>query len=269
MNNDKVLNKSLSIRISTNGLSFCTYSPDENKAFEYKKIDVQPTISLAANLKDALMKEPELKENYQRVNVMVVTPHTTCVPVEDFKPEDVETIYEFNFPDSENTHVSYNVLNRWGIAVIFGVSKNIHQLLIDDFPQARFYASLSTIIEHIGNKEKTSRKNKMYAYVLEHELTLYAFSNGTMRCFNTFQINSIDDCVYYILNMMQQLDFSQVDDSLLIVGNTGKEKDLHSKARSFVKDVSIIDCKEEFRNSITGGEASIPYDLQTLLICGF
>ena len=269
MNNDKVLNKSLSIRISTNGLSFCTYSPDENKAFEYKKIDVQPTISLAANLKDALMKEPELKENYQRVNVMVVTPHTTCVPIEDFKPEDVETIYEFNFPDSENTHVSYNVLNRWGIAVIFGISKNIHQLLKDDFPQARFYASLSTIIEHIGNKEKTSRKNKMYAYVLEHELTLYAFSNGTMRCFNTFQINSIDDCVYYILNMMQQLDFSQVDDSLLIVGNTGKEKDLHSKVRSFVKDVSIIDCKEEFRNSITGGEASIPYDLQTLLICGF
>ncbi len=269
MNNDKVLNKSLSIRISTNGLSFCTYSPGEKKAFEYKKIDVQPTISMAANLKNALMTEPELKGNYQRVNVMVVTPRTTCIPVEDFDPEYAESFYEFNFPDAEKTHVSYNVLNKCGIAVVFGIAKNVYQLLVDDFPQARFYASLSTIVEHIGNVEKTSRKNKMYAYVLERELTLYAFSNGTMLCFNTFPVTSIDDCVYYTLNMMQQMKFSQVDDSLQIIGNTGKEKNLLSKISSFVKDVTVVDCREEFGNSITGGDTSIPYDLQTLLICGF
>lgn len=269
MSNDKVLNKSLSIRIATNGLSFCTYSPEEEKPFEYKKVDVQPTISMAANLKSALMNEPLLKEQYQRVNVMIATPHTTCVPFEDFEPEMAEDIYYFNFQDSPNTRVSYNILNNSGIAVVFGIEKNIYQLITDDFPHARFYAALSTIVEHIGNAEKTSRKNVLYVYLHEREANLYAFSNGSMLCYNSFPITAIDDCGYYILNMMQQLRFSQVDDSLRIIGNTGKENELHSKMHSFVKNVKVVDCKEEFRNSITGGDSAIPFDLQTLLTCGF
>ena len=269
MSNDKVLNKSLSIRIATNGLSFCTYSPEEEKPFEYKKVDVQPTISLAANLKNALMNEPLLKGQYQRVNILIATPHTTCVPFEDFEPELAEDIYYFNFPDSANTRVSYNILNNSGIAVVFGVEKNIYQLIIDDFPHARFYAALSTMVEHIRNAERANKKNVLYVYLHEREVNLYAFSNGSLLCYNSFPITAIDDCGYYILNMMQQLKFSQVDDSLLIIGNTGKEKDLLSKMRIFVKDVIVVDCKEEFRNSITGGDSAIPFDLQTLLTCGF
>jgi len=269
MDKDKVLNKSLSIRIATNGLSFCTYTPSAKNPFEYKVYDVQHTISLAANLKNALMTDPMLKAEYQRVNVLIVSPNTTYVPIVEFDAEKVEDLYNFNFPDAGGMHISYNILRRSGIAVIFGVERNIYQLLLDDFPSARFYASPSMLIEYISNRNKLNSGNKLFAYLHDRELTLYAFTGERMICVNTFDIVNADDCMYYILNMSHQLNFSQVDDSLVIVGNTGREKELNKNMQNFYKNVSLVDCKEEFRRALTGGIADIPFDLQTLLNCGF
>lgn len=263
------LNKSLSIRIATNGLSFCSYTPLASSPFEYKVYDVQPTISMAANLKNALLHEPMLKEEFQRVNVLITSPHATFVPVVDFKAENVEDVYAYNFPKDQSMHISYNVLRRSGVAIVFGIDKNIYQLLIDDFPRARFYASASTLIEFFGHKSLEGENGKLFAYLHEKEMTLYAFSTGRMQCVNTFNVTAVEDCMYYILNFSKQLGFRQMDDEVFIVGDTGREQDLAGRMQNFLKNVVVIDRKADFRTSITGGNAIIPYDLQTLLVCGF
>jgi hypothetical protein len=187
----------------------------------------------------------------------------------DFKAESVEDIYAYNFPKDHSMHVSYNVLRRSGVAIIFSIDKNIYQLLLDDFPRARFYASASTLIEFFGHKSLDGENSKLFAYLHEKEITLYAFNMGLMQCVNTFKVTTVEDSMYYILNFAKQLDFRQTDDDLYIVGDTGKEQELANKMQNFLKNVLIIDRKADFRSSITGGNTLIPYDLQTLLICGF
>ncbi|MBQ9362147.1 MAG: DUF3822 family protein [Bacteroidaceae bacterium] len=266
---NETLNKSLSIRIATNGLSFCSYTPLSSTPFTYKVYDVQPTISLAANLKNALLHEPILKEEYQRVNVLITSPHATFVPVVDFKADNVEDIYAYNFPKDHSMHISYNVLRRTGVAIIFSIDKNIYQLLVDDYPRARFYASASTLIEFFGHKSLDGEGYKLFAYLHEKEITLYAFGMGRMQSVNTFKVTTVEDSMFYILNFSKPLGFRQTDDELYIVGDTGKEQELANKLQNFQKNVMVIDRKADFRSSITNGNALIPYDLQTLLICGF
>ena len=269
MSEQKTLNKSLSIRIATNGLSFCSYTPLSSTPFIYKVYDVQPTIALAANLKNALMHEPMLKDDYQRVNILITSPHATFVPVVDFNADAVEDIYAYNFPKDHSLRISYNVLRRSGVAIVFGIDKIIYQLLLDDFPRARFYASASTLIEFFGAKSAASEQNQLYAYLHEKEMTLYAFSAGRMQSINTFNASTPEDQTYYILGFMKQLQFSQLSDVLSIVGDTGKEQALANRLQNFLKNINIIDRKADFRSTITGGNTIIPYDLQTLLICGF
>ena len=263
-------NKSLSIRVCTNGLSFCSYTPLADTPFEYKVFDIKPTISLAANIKEALTTEPMLKEEYQRVNVLITTPHFTTVPIAYFKLEDAQKYYECAFPKDAPQHVSYNVLRRSGIAIVFGLNKNVYQLIHDDFPRARFYASASTLIEFFGEKSMFGTNKKMYANLHEKEMTLYAFDNGRMLFVNTFVTTNISDTQYYILNVWKQLGFDQVEDALYIVGDTlERRQELINKTQNFLGNISLIDRREDFRNELTAGNAKIPYDLQTLLICGF
>lgn len=265
-----VNNKSLSIRVCSNGLSFCTYAPGQEEPFVYKVCDVNHTISLAANLKHALNSEPMLQEEYQRVNVLVTTPHFTTVPVAAFDKDDVAAMYEFAFPKDRPQHVSYNVLRRSGIAIVFGLERSIYQLLLDDFPRARFYASASTLIEFFSERSLFGPGKKMFVYLHEKEITIYAFEQGRMLYVNDFNAINAQDIQYYVLNVWKELGYSQVEDMLFVVGdNEERSNELADKIPYFLQNVSVIDRSDDFKDKLTAGNNSIPYDLQTLLICGF
>ena len=270
MPEDKINNKSLSIRVCSNGLSFCTYAPGQEEPFEYKVWDVNHTFSLTANLKDALMNEPMLKQDYRRVNVLITTPHFTTVPVAMFQKEDTQSVYQFVFPKDKPQHVSYNVLRRSGIAIVFGLDRNIHQLLLDDFPRARFYASASTLIEFFSERSMMGKGKKMFVYLHEKEMTVFAFEQGRMLFVNTFPVGGVADMQYYLLNVWKELGLDQIDDSLFVVGDNDRLcRDFADKIQYFLQNVSLIDRSEDFKDRLTQGNNFIPYDLQTLLICGF
>ena len=270
MAENQINHKSLSIRVCSNGLSFCTYAPRQKEPFEYRVWDVNHTVSLAANMKEALVKEPMLKQEYQRVNVLITTPHFTTVPVAAFQKEDISTLYQFTFPKDAPQHVSYNVLRRSGVAILFGLDRSIYQLLLDDFPRARFYASASTLIEFFSEKSLFGPGKKMYVYLHEKEMTLFAFEQGRMLYVNTFPAVSVADIQYYTLNVWKELGFDQVEDMLFVVGDKEpRVAELSEKITYFLQHVSVIDRSEDFKDRLTQGNSLMPYDLQTLLICGF
>lgn len=269
MAENPISNKSLSIRVCTNGLSFCTYTPGSPTPFVYKECDVNHTISLAANLKEAFRTEPLLQQQYKRVNVLVTTSRFTTMPVAMFKAEDVKEYFDFAFPKEAPCRVSYNVLRRSGIAIVFGLDKNVYQLIHDDFPMARFYASSSTLIEYFSERSLFGANKKMFVYLHEKELTLYVFEQGRMLFVNTYRASNVNDFQFYTLNVWKQLDMDQVEDALFIVGDNDHAQEYSEKIKYFLQNVDVMNRSDDFKNSITAGNKLIPYDLQTLLVCGF
>ncbi len=268
-NTTSTQHKSLSIRITSDGLSFCVYSPNETPSYTYKVVKPRPVISLAANLKESLMSEPLLKERYKRVNVLVSTPLFTTMPTVDFDRDKIEDIYHFLFPNDRQPHITYNVLRRSGISIIFGLDRNIYKLITDDFPFARFYASASTLIEFFSDKSIGSGHKHMYVYIHDKEMTVYCFHEGRLLFVNSYPVQGVNDCQYYILNLWEQFGYDQLEDILEIVDEGNMSELLNDKIQYFIKQASLLDRSEDFRLTLTQGNKSIPYDLQTLLICGF
>lgn len=281
MNASAIL-QSLSIRISTDGLSFCIYTPTEAQPYRYETFDVKPVISMAANLKEALQTLDILKAQYQRVNVLVSTSMFTTVPTASFDREQVESTFNYVFygnmpPDmggrfaqATQQHISYNVLRRSGIAIIFGLDRSVYQLLHDDFPRARFYAAASTLIEFFSERSMIGTGRKMFAYIHDQELTLYCFDQGRLLFVNTYTVRGLGDCQYYILSVWKTLEMDQLSDSLDIVadynylGTTDESvsRPLCDKLSYFLRHATLIERTDpQFQD--------IPYDLQTLLVCGF
>lgn len=274
--------KSLSIRISTDGLSFCVYTPSASQPYRYQTFEVKSVVSMAANLKEALLGIDLLKAQYQRVNVLVSTPQFTTVPTVAFDREHIADTFNYvfhgttqpaeegRFTPADQQHVSYNVLRRSGIAIIFGLDRSVYQLLHDDFPRARFYAAASTLIEFFSERSMIGTGRTMYAYIHENEMTVYCFDQGRMLFVNTYPVRGLGDCQYFLLSVWKTLGFDQLDDVLEIVEDSnrlGSHQDnvgqqLVDKMRYFVRQTSLTERNDpQF--------AGIPYDLQTLLVCGF
>ena len=215
-----------------------------------------------------MQNEDILKAPYKRVNILITNTHFTVVPTIAFNSDDIRDIYKYNFPKDKVNHVSFNVLRRSGIAIIFGFDKNVYQLLLDDFPMARFYASASTLIEYLSEKSLSGKGKKMFAYVHENEMTLFCFNQGRMIFINSFESKTAEDNQYYILNVWKNLGLDQLEDKLCIIGDCDGREELADKISIFIKNVTLIDREHDYKYTKAMKTAMIPYDLQTLLVCG-
>lgn len=236
---------------------------------------------MAANLKKALSDEPVLKENYQRVNILVSTPNFTTMPASEFQREQAEELYRFVFSKQESCHVSYNVLRRSGMAILFGVDKNIHQMLLDDFPRARFYASASTLVEYFSEQSLGGNGRRMYAYLHERqaarhlslqprEMSVYCFDQGKVLFANTYPVHAAADCQYYILAVWQQLGFDVCADTLCLVDDSDMGKIISQAISPYIQHIQTADRENDLEpQHYDRSRQSIPYDLHTLLSCGF
>lgn len=253
------LNKSeqyiLSIRLSADGFSFSIHHP-QNEDVSYTSYAVNSSYSMTANVKKMLATTEELGRSYQTVNVLIDTPRFTLVPFDLFEDEQTEEFFHLNFPKKENETILCNILGKNNVALLFGVDKHTHQLLAEQFPQARIFASISPLLEHFHTRSRENDTKNLYVHFHASQMDVFAFDKGKLLLTNTFQCKQIPDKVYYMLYIWQQLGFSQEKDQLWLAGNIEAEEELMTELNKFIRNVKTFPKKE-----------NLSFDIQTLMIC--
>ena len=245
----------LSIRLSADGFSFSVHHPSLTEECFHASFPINPSYSLTANIKEMMAKTDELKHTYQQTNILIDTSRFTTIPFELFEDEHTEMFFYHNFPKNSHETVLCNILGKSNVALLFGMDKHAHQLLCEHFPQARIFACISPLMEHFSRKSHEGNVRRMYMHARKNAMEVFAFDKGKLLFANTFTCQQITDQVYYLLYIWQQLGFNQEKDQLWVTGNTPQEE-LITELSKFLRQVNILPSKK-----------SIPFDIQTLMIC--
>jgi len=134
----------LSIRLSTDGFSFSIFNPLGEGRFSFHEHGVDDSLSLTANLKNP----------FRRINVLMAGKRFTFIPLEFFEDEQAETVFYHNHSRQDNELVQYNILHKNNIVVLFGMDKSACSLLREQYPDVRFYAQASPLIEYFAAKSQ-------------------------------------------------------------------------------------------------------------------
>ena len=96
MSVSNIQDTTLSIRISTNGFCFCSYSPSQPDSLKYHFHPTDDDKSLAVNLRKAIDNCPLVnKDDAQQVKVIIETTEYTVIPAEyDLYPLCVILVYQ-------------------------------------------------------------------------------------------------------------------------------------------------------------------------------
>ena len=245
----------LSIRLSADGFSFSIHHP-QNEDVSYTSYAVNSSYSMTANVKKMLATTNELGYSYQAVNVLIDTPRFTLVPFDLFEDEQTEEFFHLNFPKKENETILCNILGKNNVALLFGVDKHTHQLLAEQFPNARIFASISPLLEYFHTRSRENDTKNLYVHFHTNKMDVFAFDKGKLLLINTFQCKQTPDKVYYMLYIWQQLGFSQEKDQLWLAGNIEAEEELMTELNKFIRNVKTFPKKE-----------NLSFDIQTLMIC--
>jgi hypothetical protein len=246
----------LSIRLSADGFSFSVYHPQHEGEFFYASFPVDVSYSMTANLKKMIQATEELKHCYAQTNILIGTTRFTPIPFDLFEDEHTEDFFYHNFPQKDNEAVLCNILGKSNIALLFGIDKHTHQLLGEQFPKARIFANVSPLIEHFTQKSQEGNQRKLYAHFQPNQMNVFAFEKGKLLFMNTYHCKQAADQAYYLLNVWQQLGFSQENDQLFLVEKTENKEELLTELSKFLRNVSVFPTKE-----------NLPFDLQTLMTC--
>ena len=147
MAKDNKQNRTLSIRISTDGFCFCSYTPEDPGSIRYSFYSPDAALTMTANLQRAIDACAFISrgERYE-VKVIVEVNEFTTLPAEYDDKQEYKSYYRLCFPRCDaRIDVFANKLNAQGVTVIFPVEKSLCELL-QTLGDVSYYTPVSILL---------------------------------------------------------------------------------------------------------------------------
>lgn len=244
----------LSIRLGTDGFSFSIYNPIHDDSLSVIEKEIDPSLSLTANLKTVFLESDFLGHTYKRVNIMMAGKRFTIIPLDLYEEEQAELLFYHNHQKRENEIVLYNILKKNNVAIVFGMDKSAYTFLKEQYTDARFYSQSTPLIDYFSIKSRLGNSKKMYASIRKDGIDIYCFERGHLLLANSFECTHTEDRIYYLLYAWKQLEFNQERDELHLTGTLPDKEVLMNELKKFILQVFIM-------NPATN------IDMQALLTC--
>lgn len=257
-------NKRLIIRVSHNSLAFSTST---NGQVEFERYPLKSSISMAANMREALRNVPMLQEQYQRVAILLDSP-ILMLPTDLFRQEEKEALYHYTFPGQEGQAITHFIVPELNAIAVFSIHKDLRNVLADRFGEVmHFQPATSLVWLHQYQKSFTGPRQKLYGHFHERKLEIFAFGQNRFKFYNSFAISSNhNDALFYILSVWKQLGMNPVDDELHLCGDIPERTQLTEDIRNYVKRVFVSNPSGEFNRAQVTQIEGIPYDLMLYYI---
>lgn len=256
--------KRLIIRISKGRLSFATA---DGSVVLYEDYALNSSISMAANLREALRTVPLLEESFERVLVMVDTP-TLMVPANLFVEEESEELYHHAFTGQEQQLVMHTVLPDLNAVVLFAVQKDLRSVIANNFGDVRYTAAVAPVWRHLHQRSYTGQHQKIYSYFHDRRMEVFSYAQNRFKFCNSYAVNNPNDALYYLLAVWKQLTMDAEHDELHLVGDIPERDQLLEEAQKFVKRVFYINPSGEFNRAPVTQIKGMPYDMMVLFVKG-
>ena len=239
----------LSLKIGRYGYSYCIIDTVRKKCVAVKNINFDKTGDndlFFKNVQDLLANDSFLNKYYKSIDFIYESPKATLVPNSLFDRKKLKIYFQFTHVLDEYEEIHFNKLNRTPAANVFSIPSEITTLMVNQFPESRFYHQASIFIEN--TLRQSNDKNNMVSVLVNNDFfDIVVAESGKLFLYNSFSYQNESDFVYHILNVYKQLNIKPEEVALYLSGDieeNDKRVALLSKFILNVKLVSISDNSE-------------------------
>ena len=255
----------LVIRVGKGSLMLTT--TDDQAQVVFEQYPINSSITMAANLREALRTNNILTDSYQRTLIMVDSP-VLMVPTDLFHEEENTELYFHAYTKKTQQIVLHSVLPDLNSVALFSIDKDLLAVINDRMSQPSIIAAMIPVSHHLHQRSYTGNHQKLYGYFHDRCMEVFSFTNNRFRFCNTYTVNCSNNALYYLLSVWKQLGMEPEHDELHLVGELPDEEALMEEARQFIKRVFFINPSGEFNRAPVTQITGMPYDLMTLYVKG-
>ncbi|MBQ8656049.1 MAG: DUF3822 family protein [Prevotella sp.] len=258
----------LLIRLSRGRLDLVSLdAANTERPIDYQPYSVNSGISMAANLREALRTAELLQHTYQRVMVMV-NAQPLMVPVDLYDETQKELLYRHSFPSQQPDVVMASVVPDLNCVALYPINRDLKQVIDEHFTDVRYLCAASPVWRYLYRRSFTGVRSKLYGYFHDQQLDIFSYHQNRFKFCNTFSAAHMQDSVYYLLYVWQQLGLRQEHDELHIVGDIPEREEMMTLLSRYLKRAYIINPSGDFNRSPATQIQGLPYDMVTMIVKG-
>ncbi len=242
-NINQISNKRLSVQLSLTGLSFLVTIITNNEVVYYseKKYDNSVTPEeLLLGLKLSFNQIEELKDDFKEVVVIYATSLYSLVPTTLFDASKASEYLKFNSKILANDFIAFDTIEQENITVVYIPFINLNNYLFDRFGNFSYYHSSTILLKHILlGKEKNYDLPKVYINVTEKIFDFIVVKNRKLQICNSYEFNTPEDFIYYILFSFEQLKLNPDTVNVYISGSIAKDDANYKLLYNYIRNVTF------------------------------
>ena len=220
-------------------LGFASFHPVEKKVNGWMIYQLDQDISASAleeKLGAIVAAHPWVQKNYEKIIFVQHAAKNILVPVSLNKEEDKEYLFDLMHGQQKNElHVKdfvvqQRLVNHYAVGHILGHLLNQH------FPKGEWRHVQSLLLT-----KSAAGGIRITATIWFNELQLTAERNGQWILLQSYKYHTPEDVLYYILNMIQQLEFSQEDTTVVVQGMIDQRSKLYDVLDQYILNLQLND----------------------------
>ncbi|WP_034886221.1 DUF3822 family protein [Gillisia sp. JM1] len=246
----------MSIQVRLNGFSFCILNCSNNEITWYKKIDLgkeQSPVEILKEIEKLYAEETNLQTEFQEVIVLFSNNLYTVVPESFFIEEEASTYLKFNTKILKTDVVAHDMLAH-GLVNVYIPYTNINNYFFDKYGEFEFRNNISVLIEAVLAKNTESKNAQVYLNDYSSYYDLVIVKQNKLLLANTFQYDTKEDFIYYLLFTAEQLQIDPSEFNLWLLGDISKDSDNFNIAYTYVKYIDFLTPAFNFTSKLEQSE---------------
>lgn len=241
-NKEKKQYKKLSIQVSLNGLSFCILNKEDNKIIYLKKVEFEKQldpVKVLNRIEQLYLQEKELKFEVDEVVLLFNNSLFSLVPTALFDENNAASYLKFNTRILKTDFIAFDTINE-DIVNVYIPFTNIINYFFDKYGEFEYRHSLSVLIESLIDTSGDSNMIRAYLHAQKNHYELIIIENGKLIFANSFEYDTKEDFLYYLLFTAEQLNLDPQKFDLILLGEINKDSKEYIMAWDYVKNISFL-----------------------------
>lgn len=192
------------------------------------------------DIESIMFKNDILSNNFSDVSLIYSTPVYSLVPAPLFDETKASEYLKFNSKILANDYMAYDVLEHYGIVVVYIPFMNINNFFFEKYGSFSYYHSTTVMLKTILENEKYSLP-KMYLHFQKNSFDCIVLKNGELQLCNSYTYKTPEDFIYYTLFCMEQLNLNPENLPVILCGEIQKDDDNYKMAYTYIRNIEFAE----------------------------
>jgi Protein of unknown function (DUF3822) len=267
---DEIYKYTLCFKIAKQEIEIGVFDAANNRYLVYESYPIDKGADEIVLLEQIYKNHLFIAAGYwKRIMLISTIPKFSYVPEEFFSTKNAIDLLRFNTEvETDKLDVCYLTHTKQQISCVFAVEKHLLRWVKGKYPyqEISYLHENSCILDGLLSGNGLLESRDLYLFAHKNRLTTVSFKQGYLQYINTFSYQTPQDFIYYVLLVMEKLDFHKQSTSIVLYGNL--ESSISNGLGKYINSIKIGTRPEGivFSYKFDGLKANLAFDMFSIPI---